>query len=38
VTRALSYRRSLLGEPVATHRELDFPVRGWLLELFEADD
>ena len=35
VTRALSYRASLLGEPVATHRKEDFPVRGWLLELFE---
>jgi hypothetical protein len=24
-----------MGEPVATHRKEDFPVRGWLLELFE---
>jgi len=36
VTRALSYRASLMGEPVATHREEDFPVRGWLLELLET--
>lgn len=35
VTRALSYRAALLAEPVATHREQDFPVRGWLLEVFE---
>ncbi len=35
VTRALSYRSALLEEPVATHREHDFPVRGWLLELLE---
>lgn len=36
VTKALSYRRSLAGEPVATHRVEDFPVRGWLLELLEG--
>lgn len=36
VTKALSYRASLLGEPIATHRDEDFPVRGWLLELFES--
>jgi hypothetical protein len=36
VTRALSYRAALTGEPVATHRELDFPVRGWLLEVLEG--
>lgn len=35
VTKALSYRTSLLGEPVATHAAEDFPVRGWLLELLE---
>ena len=34
VTKALSYRASLLGEPLSTHQEEDFPVRGWLLELF----
>jgi aminoglycoside phosphotransferase (APT) family kinase protein len=37
VTRALSYRAALLGEPVATHREHDFPVREWLRELLEDD-
>lgn len=36
VTRALSYRAALAGEPVATHREHDFPVRGWLLEVLEG--
>lgn len=36
VTKALSYRASLLGEPLSTHQEQDFPVRGWLLELFET--
>jgi len=36
VTRALSYRASLMGEPVATHREEGFPIRGWLLELLET--
>jgi hypothetical protein len=35
VTKALSYRASLLGEPLSTHQEEDFPVRGWLLEIFE---
>ena len=35
VARALSYRAALRGEPLATHRDQDFPVRGWLLELFE---
>ena len=36
VTRALSYRSALVGEPVATHLEQDFPVRGWLLEILES--
>jgi hypothetical protein len=36
VSRALSYRRALQGEPISTHRDADFPVRGWLLELLEA--
>lgn len=36
VTRALSYRAALVGEPLDTHRERDFPVRGWLLELLES--
>lgn len=35
VGKALSYQRSLEAEPLATHREEDFPVRGWLLELLE---
>lgn len=36
VTRALSYRAALQGEPVATHADQDFPVRGWFLELLEV--
>jgi hypothetical protein len=35
VARALSYRAALLGEPVTTHAEYDFPVREWFLELLE---
>lgn len=35
VTRALSWRAALEGEPVATHRDYDFPVRAWLLELLD---
>jgi hypothetical protein len=35
VARALSYRAALADEPVATHRQQEFPVRAWLLELFE---
>lgn len=35
VARALSYEAALQGEPVATHAELDFPIRGWLLEMLE---
>lgn len=38
VARALSYRAALLGEPVATHREHDFPVRDWLRELLPEED
>ena len=33
VTRALSWQAALLGTPTSVHREYDFPVRGWLLEL-----
>lgn len=36
VARALSYRAALLDQPVATHAEYDFPVRGWLLEMLES--
>ena len=36
VSRALSYRAALAGEPVATHAELDFPVRGWFLEILQG--
>jgi hypothetical protein len=36
VARALSYQASLVGEPVATHAEYDFPVRSWFLELLEV--
>lgn len=36
VARALSYQAALVGEPVATHAEYDFPVRGWFLELLEV--
>lgn len=35
LSRALTYARALEGEPVATHAEHDWPVRGWLLELLE---
>jgi hypothetical protein len=35
VTRALSWRAALEGQPVAAHRDYDFPVRAWLLELLE---
>jgi aminoglycoside phosphotransferase (APT) family kinase protein len=37
VGRALSWRAALHGERPATHRELGFPVRGWLLELLEEE-
>jgi hypothetical protein len=36
VARALSYRAALVGEPAATHRNYDFPVRAWLLEVLQA--
>ena len=36
VGRALSYKAALLGEPVASHQELEFPVRAWFLELLEG--
>lgn len=33
LTRAVSYRAALAGEPVATHEAEDFPVRGWFLAI-----
>jgi Phosphotransferase enzyme family len=33
VGKALSYRAALTGAPLAAHREMEFPVRAWLLEL-----
>jgi hypothetical protein len=33
LTRALSWRAALIGSPTSVHRELGFPVRGWLQEL-----
>ncbi|MDX6326815.1 MAG: hypothetical protein QOK15_3169 [Nocardioidaceae bacterium] len=33
--RALSYVSALEGEPRTAHEELDWPVRGWLLELLD---
>jgi len=36
--RALAYVRALAGEPLSAHAELDWPVRGWLLELLDAPD
>ena len=35
VTRALSYRAALGGEPVSVHADHDFPVRGWFLEILD---
>lgn len=35
VSKALTYVNALEGEPVSAHRELDWPVRGWLRELLE---
>lgn len=35
VARALSWRAALEGQPVAAHRDYDFPVRAWLLELLD---
>lgn len=37
VPAALAYVRALEGEPVEAHADLDWPVRGWLLELTESD-
>ena len=34
--RALAYMSALEGEPPSAHSELDWPVRGWLLELLDA--
>jgi len=36
VTRALSWRGALIESPASVHREYDFPVRDWLLELSAA--
>ncbi|HEU4514608.1 MAG TPA: aminoglycoside phosphotransferase family protein [Nocardioidaceae bacterium] len=36
VTRAVSWRSALEGEPESSHREYGFPVRAWLLELLET--
>jgi Phosphotransferase enzyme family len=33
--RALSYVYALEGEPLTAHEELEWPVRGWLLELLD---
>jgi len=38
VSRALSYERALVGEPAEAEADLDWPVRGWLLELLEDAD
>lgn len=35
VARARAYLAALEGEPVSTHAEYDFPVRGWLIELLD---
>ena len=35
VGKALAYRAALTDEPVSAHAEMEFPVRGWLLELLE---
>lgn len=36
VTRALSWRSALLKQPVSISAGLEFPVRGWLLELLDT--
>ena len=36
VGKALAYRAALTDEPVSAHAEMEFPVRGWLLELLEG--
>ena len=35
VTRAMSYQHAFDGEPRSTEAEMDWPVRGWLLETRE---
>ena len=35
VTRAMSYQHAFDGEPRSAQAELDWPVRGWLLETRE---
>jgi hypothetical protein len=35
VTRALSYVHALEGEPESAFEELEWPVRGWLLEVLD---
>ncbi|RYU10621.1 aminoglycoside phosphotransferase family protein [Nocardioides iriomotensis] len=35
VTRAMSYQHAFHGEPRSAEAEMDWPVRGWLLELHE---
>lgn len=37
VTRALSYVHALQGEPESALEELEWPVRGWLLEILDPD-
>ncbi len=34
--RALAYVGALEGEPASAHAELDWPVRGWVLELLDG--
>ena len=36
LTRALSYRAALTGEPVSAHEEHEFPVRNWFLGITES--
>jgi hypothetical protein len=36
LTRALSYRAALTGEPVSAHEEHEFPVRDWFLGITES--
>ena len=36
VTRALCYEAALLDQPLSTHAEHDFPVRGWFLEMLDS--
>ncbi len=37
VTRALSYRNALEGEDESAFAELEWPVRGWLLEVLDPE-